>query len=100
MLAACDVNEKEQPKTTLFRLLSTEESGIDFINQLDYTEELNTYTFKNFYNGGGVGLGDFNNDGFLDIFFSGNLVPNKLYLNEGILPSGKVGFHFVDINFW
>ena len=94
---ACNVEQKEEPPTTLFKLLSSQESGIDFVNQLDYTEELNTYTFKNFYNGGGVGLGDFNNDGFLDIFFSGNLVANKLYLNKGKEPSGKVGLHFEDI---
>jgi hypothetical protein len=92
--------EKEKPVDTLFRLLSNEESGIDFVNQLDYTEELNTYTFKNFYNGGGVGLGDFNNDGYLDIFFSGNLVENKLYLNKGNQtdqPSSEKGIHFIDI---
>ena len=94
---SCDVAQKEEPPITLFKLLSSEESGIDFVNQLDYTEELNTYTFKNFYNGGGVGLGDFNNDGFLDVFFSGNLVTNKLYLNKGKEPSGKSGLHFEDI---
>ena len=97
MFAACDVAKKEKPSVTLFKLLSSEESGVDFVNQLDYTEELNTYTFKNFYNGGGVGLGDFNKDGFLDIFLSGNLVTNKLYLNKGKLPSGNAGFHFEDI---
>lgn len=85
VLGACAREEKVKSKTTLFRLLPTTQTGIDFVNQLDYTEELNTYTFKNFYNGGGVGLGDFNNDGLLDIFFSGNLVSNKLYLNKGNL---------------
>jgi enediyne biosynthesis protein E4 len=77
-------DSKKNPDA-LFRLLSPEESGIKFINQLDYTDELNTYTYKNFYSGGGVGLGDFNNDGLIDIFFSGNLVPNRLYLNKGNL---------------
>ncbi len=68
---------------SLFSLLDNDTIGIDFINQLDYTEELNTYTFRNFYNGGGVALGDINNDGLIDIFLSGNLVNNKLYLNKG-----------------
>ena len=86
----CGDEGKKAQKKTLFNLLTSKETGIDFVNQLDYTEELNTYTFKNFYNGGGVGLGDLNNDGLLDIFFSGNLVSNKLYLNKG-------NFHFEDI---
>jgi hypothetical protein len=60
-----------------------DKSGIDFINQLDQTEELNTYTFRNFYNGAGVGVGDINNDGLLDIYFCGNTRGNKLYLNKG-----------------
>ena len=67
------------------------DTGIDFINELSYTEKLNPYTFRNFYNGGGVGLGDFDKDGLLDIFFSGNLVANKLYLNKG-------NFKFNDIS--
>ncbi|MBO6761716.1 MAG: VCBS repeat-containing protein, partial [Roseivirga sp.] len=72
--------EKNQ---TLFEKVEAKESGIDFRNQLDYTEELNPYTYRNFFNGGGVALGDINNDGLLDIFFSGNMVENKLYLNKG-----------------
>ncbi len=80
-LFAC--TSKKEQRTTLFKLHSAEETGIDFSNDLAYTEALNPYTFRNFYNGGGVGLGDLNNDGLLDIFFSGNLVANKLYLNKG-----------------
>ncbi|MGB0376910.1 MAG: VCBS repeat-containing protein [Flavobacteriaceae bacterium] len=57
--------------------------GISFVNQLEYTEELNPYTYRNFYNGGGVALGDVNNDGFIDLLFTGNLVSNALYLNQG-----------------
>lgn len=77
------MKENAKPPVTLFKLRTSGETGIDFLNQLDYTEQLNTYTYKNFYSGGGVGLGDFNNDDLIDVFFSGNLVPNKLYLNKG-----------------
>lgn len=84
--------QKEDPaeEKKLFALLTPEMTGIHFVNQLDYTEEVNTYTFKNFYNGGGVGIGDLNNDSLPDIFFTGNLVSNKLYLNKG-------NFRFEDI---
>ena len=82
---ACAVKENKKSPATLFKLLPSDQTGIDFVNQLNYTEQLNTYTYKNFYSGGGVGLGDFNNDSLIDIFFSGNLVPNKLYLNKGKL---------------
>jgi hypothetical protein len=92
VLGACYPKEPSAPKpATLFRLLSPDQTGIDFVNQLDYTEQLNTYTYKNFYSGGGVGLGDINNDGLIDIFFSGNLLPSKLYLNKG-------GLRFEDIS--
>jgi len=58
-------------------------AGVDFNNTLTYTEEFNPYTYRNFFNGAGVALGDVNNDGLLDIYFTGNLVDNKLYLNKG-----------------
>ncbi len=67
----------------LFTLTSTNETGIEFINNVPYTEEFNTYTYRNFYNGGGVAIGDINNDGLPDIYFTGNIVDNKLYLNKG-----------------
>lgn len=88
---SCSQKQGELSGETLFKLLDPEHTKINFVNELNYTEQLNTYTYKNFYNGGGVGLGDFNNDGLLDIFFSGNLVPNKLYLNKG-------NFQFQDIS--
>lgn len=71
--------------SVLFRLLSEKETGIEFRNDLTYTEKVNPYTFRNFYNGAGVALGDVNNDGLSDIFFAGNQTSNKLYLNEGNL---------------
>jgi hypothetical protein len=66
-----------------FTLLSKESSGITFRNDLQHSEELNTYTYRNFYNGAGVALGDINNDGLIDIYFCGNQVDNQLYLNQG-----------------
>lgn len=75
---------------TLFTLLSSACTGIAFENNVEYTEEFNVYTYRNFYNGAGVGLGDINNDGLLDIYFCGNQQSNRLYLNKG-------NFQFEDI---
>jgi enediyne biosynthesis protein E4 len=91
LLFSCDGNELISRKpATLFVLRDANETGVTFTNQLEYTEQLNPYVFRNFYNGGGVGIGDINNDGLTDIFFAGNLVSNKLYLNKG-------NFQFEDI---
>lgn len=60
-----------------------EDLGKQFENKLTYTQEFNPYTYRNFYNGAGVALGDINNDGLLDIYLTGNLVDNKLLLNKG-----------------
>ena len=68
---------------TLFSLVSPAESGVHFSNNLSYTETFNPYTFRNFFNGGGVALGDINNDGLVDIFFCSNQHSNQLYLNMG-----------------
>ncbi|MBO0343310.1 MAG: VCBS repeat-containing protein [Bacteroidota bacterium] len=115
-LASCQ--KKSEPldcgtgDNTLFSLLSAEETGIDFRNDLEYTEEFNTYTYRNFYNGGGVAIGDLDKDGLPDIFFTGNMVGNRLYLNKGNLTfdditddvgldSGDVwstGVSFADVN--
>ncbi|MES2647407.1 MAG: VCBS repeat-containing protein, partial [Bacteroidota bacterium] len=70
---------------TLFTLLSPKQTGVDFSNNLTWTEEFNPYTYRNFFNGGGVAIGDINNDGLPDIFFCSNQHSNKLYLNKGEL---------------
>jgi hypothetical protein len=71
------------PENTLFTLVQESQSGVSFTNKLTFTNEFNIYTYRNFYNGGGVALGDINNDGLIDIYFTGNQVPNKLFLNKG-----------------
>jgi hypothetical protein len=68
---------------TLFRLVASDESGIDFNNAITENDSINPINLINIYNGGGVGIGDFNNDGLQDIYFTGNMVSNKLYLNKG-----------------
>jgi hypothetical protein len=75
----------EADRNTLFTKLSSSETGIHFSNDVSYTEEFNPYTFRNFFNGGGVAIGDVNNDGLPDIFFCSNQHSNKLYLNKGQL---------------
>lgn len=69
--------------STLFTLLPAEQTHVDFANTL--TEGLNTNVlmYEYFYNGGGVGIGDLNGDGFQDLYFTGNMTDNKLYLNKG-----------------
>ncbi len=80
-------NESNEP---LFQSVAMERSGVDFTNTLVYDSAFNIFTYRNFYNGGGVGLGDVNNDGLTDIYFVGNQLPNRLYLNKGDL-------HFEDV---
>lgn len=89
-ISFCIVSCAKKENTALFSKLSSNETGIKFKNELFFTEEYNPYTFKNFFNGGGVGVADINNDGLPDIYFAGNLSENKLYLNKG-------NFKFVDI---
>lgn len=81
-LYACgDISEKQTP--ALFEKVEAASSGVDFLNKLEYDSKFNIFTYRNFYNGGGVALGDVNNDGLLDIYFTGNKVSNKLFLNKG-----------------
>jgi hypothetical protein len=96
---------------TLFTLLNQEESGFYFMNEVNQSETFNVLTYENFYNGGGVGIGDINNDGLPDIFMTGNTFGGRLYLNKGNLKFEQIsesanvftnGFttdvSFVDIN--
>ena len=83
LVCSCKKGQSDFVQAPLFSLLDEEKTHIGFLNQVEYTEEYNTYTYRNFYNGAGVGMGDFNNDGLPDIYFCGNIVDNKLYINKG-----------------
>lgn len=75
---------------TLFQQVSSSHSKIHFNNQITENDSVNQLDIENVYNGGGVGIGDFNKDGLPDIFLTGNIVPCKLYLN-------KTHFRFQDV---
>lgn len=78
-------------KEKLFTLMSPEETGFDFTNMVENQKNFNIFKYRNFYNGGGVAIGDINNDGLADIFMTANMGPNKLFLNKG-------NFQFEDIS--
>jgi enediyne biosynthesis protein E4 len=77
-------------KDTMFTSLSESKTGIKFRNLLEESPDLNVLNYQYFYNGSGVATGDINNDGLVDICFTGNMVKNRLYLNKG-------NFQFEDI---
>ncbi|WP_431158917.1 VCBS repeat-containing protein [Winogradskyella poriferorum] len=105
-----DLNPSEL--TEGFKLLSPEQTGIDFNNKINETPEFNHFYFSQIYSGSGVAIGDINNDGLSDVFFGGNQVNDRLYLNKGnlkfedITKSSKIarkpgwtwGVTMVDIN--
>lgn len=74
----------------MFSVLETNQTNIDFNNSLKESDTENVLSYEYFYNGGGVGAGDFNNDGLVDLFFTGNQVRNELYLNKGELKFEKI----------
>ncbi len=85
LVLACTRQESGQGVVgdTLFTLLPAAKTGLDFENRLHYDRDFNIYKYRNFYNGGGVGLGDFDRDGRVDIYLTANMEPNRLYLNRG-----------------
>ena len=79
VMTCCNSPEKDK----LFQLLPSTKTNVTFANQLTETDSFNILTFEYIYNGAGVGVGDVNNDGLTDMFFAGNMVSSKLYLNKG-----------------
>ncbi len=106
----CEGGRQSTP--ALFESIASAKSGVEFENSLVDTDAFNVFTYRNYYNGGGVGIGDVNGDGLADLYLNGNQVPNKLYLNEGDFRFRDVtdaagvagqrawstGISFVDIN--
>src|SRR6516225_5093851 len=87
-LAACCISCTSDRNKPMFELV--EHSGIDFNNRVTDGKLENSFLFRNFYNGGGVAIGDINNDGLPDVLLTSNMGSNKLYLNKG-------NFQFEDI---
>lgn len=87
MLWSCKSSIDEEPQ---FIVHQGSHTGLDFINHVTPKAEFNALYYMYFYNGGGVGAGDFNNDGLIDLFFTSNMEDNKLFLNQG-------GLKFQDI---
>jgi enediyne biosynthesis protein E4 len=83
-------NAKQNDSTPLFKVLESKSTGLKFSNDLTFSKDLNLLRYIYFFNGSGVGCGDFNNDGKTDLYFGANQKQNRLYLNEG-------GMHFKDI---
>ena len=83
IISSCSNHKTDQP--VLFETLGADKTGLHFINKLTPTDSFNMFHYMYFYNGAGVGAGDFNNDGKIDLFFASNQGDNKLYLNEGDL---------------
>jgi len=94
LLFSCSNRTKSEDR--LFTLLDSTATGINFTNTVIDNEADNSFRFRNFYNGGGVGLGDINNDGLADVILTSNMGENKLYLNKGRMRfediTAKTGF--------
>ncbi|MFZ5972711.1 MAG: VCBS repeat-containing protein [Bacteroidota bacterium] len=82
LLCSC-ASHLSQDDEALFTAIPGDSTGINFVNRLSFDQKFNIYTYRNFYNGGGVGLGDVNNDGLIDVYLTANQAPNRLFLNKG-----------------
>ena len=95
-LISCNQKDQGINADDYFTLLPSSKTGIDFKNTLRDSKDFNVFKFRNYYNGGGVAVGDLNNDGLADVFFTANMGSNKLYLNKGDMKfediSLKAGF--------
>ncbi|CAL2091669.1 enediyne biosynthesis protein E4 [Tenacibaculum sp. 190524A05c] len=85
IVISCTKVENPKSNRKKFVQLSSSKSQIHFSNTLTETDSLNYFKYTSIYMGGGVSVGDVNNDGLLDVFFTGNQVSNKLYVNKGDL---------------
>ena len=82
----------------LFRLLMPKQTGVDFTNPVNEDESRNVMSYEYLYNGGGVAVGDINNDGFEDIFFTSNMGTNKLFLNIGATKGNSMKFKDITLS--
>ena len=83
LLAGACTPSSDAPENPLFLLKSAEETGLRFENRLQSTDSANILEYLYYYNGGGVAAGDLDNDGLVDLYFTGNQVPNKVFRNKG-----------------
>lgn len=93
LFTACGTPEEggyTPPENPLFESLPASSTGVDFSNDVADGEEFNVLSYRNFYNGGGVAIGDVNGDGKDDLYFTANQGPNRLYLNKGNLKFEEV----------
>ncbi len=88
LFSGCD--RKKKFPSACFTTLDETRTGIHFVNKLTPTAKFNVLDYMYFYNGAGIGAGDFNNDGKTDLFFAANQSQDQLYLNEG-------GMHFKNV---
>ncbi len=112
ILFNCNLSQPDEATSPLFVLQESEQTGVHFSNKIFETTDLNIINFEYLYNGAGIGAGDFNNDGLIDLYFAGNMVEGKLYVNKGnfkfedITPSSGIqtngkwgtGVSLVDLN--